>query len=374
VPYPQQLEAKQRELARLLRASLGPRMPEVAPVIGQAAGLDGMPWGFRHKAAFVFGSAGNTRRLVMGHYAAGSQRVVPVDACPVHSPRANRLAFALRDHLARAGVPAAGPRLEGILRHVLIRTTADDREAVVMVVVTRNDRSLRAPLRAFLASADPPPTGLLVNIHVRPGPFMVGERTLRIAGRAAVRETRPGATFLVSPTAFFQTNPDAAAVLVDQVLGEAGDPRPGRTVADLYAGSGLFAVPLALRGDTVLAVEENARAVRDGEVNARVNGVPPGRLRFLRARVESAIAGLQRVSPSVVLLDPPRQGCGARVMRMVFRDLAPARAVYVSCDPGSLARELPAARDAGYVITRVQPLDMFPHTPHIETVVTLERE
>jgi tRNA/tmRNA/rRNA uracil-C5-methylase (TrmA/RlmC/RlmD family) len=100
---------------------------------------------------------------------------------------------------------------------VVIRTTHDDREAVVMLVVTRNETSLRAPLRAFLASADPPPTGLLVNVHARAGPFMVGERTLRIAGRAAVRETLPGASFLVSPTAFFQTNPQAAAVLLNQV-------------------------------------------------------------------------------------------------------------------------------------------------------------
>ena len=131
-----------------------------------------MPWSFRHKAAFVFGhGAGTPRTLVMGHYAAGSRRIVPVQACPVHSDRANQLAFALRDHLARAGVPAAGPALDGILRHVVIRTTHDDREAVVMLVVTRNDASLRKPLRAFLASADPPPTGLLVTVAHAPRPL-----------------------------------------------------------------------------------------------------------------------------------------------------------------------------------------------------------
>ena len=372
VPYPQQLERKRVTLARLLREALGSSAPEVQPLIAAPVADDGMPWAFRHKAAFVFGDApGKTRRLAMGHYAAGSQHVVQVDTCPVHSPRANRLAFALRDHLARAGVSAAGPRLDGILRHVVIRTTHDDREAVVMLVVTRNDPSLRTPLRAFLASADPPPTGLLVNVHARPGPFMVGERTVRIAGRAAVRETRLGASFLVSPAAFFQTNPEAAAALLDQVL-EQADVALGGTVADLYAGSGLFAVPLALRGHTVTAVEENTQAVRDGEANARLNRVPAGRLRFVRARVEDTVARLRRARPRLVVLDPPRQGCGAGVMRAIFRDLAPARALYVSCDPGSLTHELPAALDAGYRITRVQPLDMFPHTPHIETVVTLD--
>ena len=142
----------------------------------------------------------------MGHYAAGSQRIVPVETCPVHSDRANQLAFALRDQLVKARILAAGATPDGILRHVVIRTTEDEREAIVMLVVTRNDKSLRRPLRAFLAAADPP-TGLLVNVHDRPGPYMVGDETLRIAGRASIRETALGTVFLVSPTAFFQTNP-----------------------------------------------------------------------------------------------------------------------------------------------------------------------
>ena len=144
-------------------------------------------------------------------------------------------------------------------------------------------------------------------------------------------------------------------------------------VADLYAGSGLFAIPLALRGHTVVAVEENAQAVRDGEANARLNRVPPEALRFVHARVEDAAGRLGRPRPGLVVLDPPRQGCGPAVIRRVFTDLAPDRAIYVSCDPGSLARDLLAIVDAGYAVRRVQPVDMFPHTPHIETVVTLER-
>src|SRR5215203_3444342 len=143
-----------------------------------------------------------------GCYAAGSQRIVPVHACPVHGDRANRLAFALRDQLAKARIPPAGSGLDGILRHVVIRTTRDESEAVVMLVVTKNDKSLRRPLRAFVAGPDPP-TGLLVNVHDRPGPYMLGEETIRIAGNASVREQALGPSFLVSPTAFFQTNPDA---------------------------------------------------------------------------------------------------------------------------------------------------------------------
>jgi 23S rRNA (uracil1939-C5)-methyltransferase len=373
VAYAEQLERKRLVLERLLRPILGARGAAVQPLAGTTAGEDGMPWHFRHKAAFVFGpDPHDSRGFVMGHYAAGSTRIIPIETCPVHSSLANRLAFALRDQLAGARIAAAGPGVDGILRHVVIRTTKDECEAVVMLVVTRNDRSLRQPVRAFVAAHETC-TGFLVNVHPRPGPYMVGDDTIRISGRSAVRETVRGARFLVTPTAFFQTNPESAAVLVDEVVSQARVLEQRHHVLDLYAGSGLFAIPLAAGGHAVVAVEENAQAVRDGEANARLNRIPGGRLRFMRARVEDAIVRLARTRPGLAVLDPPRQGCGSQVIGAVFRDLAPPHALYVSCDPESLARELPAIQASGYRVVRVQPIDMFPHTTHIETVVTLER-
>ena len=123
----------------------------------------------------------------MGHYQRGSSRVVAVDECQVHSARGNRIAFALRDHLQRARISAAGPELEGLVRHLIVRTTFHEREAVAMLVVTRNDKRLRAPIRAFLASAERP-EGFFVNIHAEDSSYMVGERTLKIEGAAHVRE------------------------------------------------------------------------------------------------------------------------------------------------------------------------------------------
>ena len=180
----------------------------MSPMVPMPVGDDGMPWEFRHKAAFVFGDGPGG--LVMGHYAAGGRDIVPVSECPVHGARANRIAFRLHEALARARVRAAGPRLDGVLRHVIVRTSADERDAVALLVVTRNDQSLRTPVRALLASADRP-DGFYLNIHDRPSAFMVGRTTIRLAGHAHVRERRIGPTFLVSPTAFFQTNPVAAA-------------------------------------------------------------------------------------------------------------------------------------------------------------------
>jgi 23S rRNA (uracil1939-C5)-methyltransferase len=348
VPYAEQLARKRTELSRLLRIDVPPLLPSP------------LQSGFRSKVAFVFDSDG--RALVMGHYALGSQRVVPIDECPVHHERGNRIAFALRDRLVRANLPA------GVPRHIVVRTTQDGREASAMLVVRRNDKSLRTPVKGLLASPDRP-DGFFVNIHDRPGPFMIGEETIKIAGRSHVKETVREVSYLVSPTAFFQTNVGAAALLVDVVVEAAA----GRQILDLYCGSGLFALPLAGAGARVTAVEENRQAIADGNANLRLNRMDSDRVRFISARVEEAIARLAAERWDTVVLDPPRQGCPPSVITAVFERMKPARAVYVSCDPDALARELPVILKAGYRAARVQAVDMFPHTNHIETVVVLDR-
>ncbi len=332
-------------------------------------GDDGMPWHFRHKAAFVFDRAASGA-LVMGHYAAGGQAVVPVDECPVHGERANRIAFRLRDELVKARIPAAGADLSGVLRHLIIRTSEDERDAVAMLVVTRNVSALRTPVRALLASADRP-DGFFINIHERPSSYMVGRKTVRIHGHTHVRDRRVGLTFLVSPTAFFQTNPTAAAELVDVVMSHVPD--EATRVLDLYSGSGLFTLPLVATGYQVTAVEENPQAVADATRNLDVNQLDPRAVRLIGGRVEDALPAIARQRYDVVVLDPPRQGCPPAVLDAVFAGLAPARAIYVSCHPQSLAAELPGILQAGYAVSVVQPVDMFPHTPHVEVVVVLDR-
>jgi len=367
--YAEQLLGKQRTLERLLHGTLGSRAPRVSPVIGMAAGADGMPWRFRQKAAFVFGSDARGE-LTMGHFARGTNDVVPVVECPVHAGRANRIAFALRDELRRAGIAAWDGR-KGLLRHLLVRTSSDESEAVAVVVVARNDPALRTPLQRLLASPEHP-TGLMLNIHDRPGPYQVGRESLRIDGRGHVREEGLGPAFLVSPTGFFQTNVAAAAVLL-RLVQDALPRRPGLRVLDLYAGSGLFALPLAQRGHHVTAVEESRKATRDAARNARLNRVPEALLRLVPARVEQALPRLLRERFNVVILDPPREGCPPEVLRLVAERLAPERIVLVSCNPEALARELAQLQRGGYRAQMVQPVDMFPHTPHIEAVAVLAR-
>jgi 23S rRNA (uracil1939-C5)-methyltransferase len=369
VAYAEQLRIKTRALEAILRRALGDLAPRVRAMIGTPAGEDGMPWGFRQKSAFVF--APGPGGLVMGHFARGTHEVVPVDECPVHPERANRIAFALHDELRQAGVPAAGEGLDGVARHVLVRTTKDEREAVALLIVTRGGPELELPLAALLRRPERP-DGLAVNLHDRPGPFLLGRETRRVAGTGHVREESLGPAFLVAPASFFQTNVAAASVLVRLVI-EALPAETGLRVLDLYSGSGLFALPLAVRGHAVTAVEESRKGVSDAELNRRTNRVPEQRLRLVASTVERALPRFEPGAFDEVVLDPPREGAPPQVLREVFGRLRPRRAVLVSCSPDALARELPVALRAGYRIVRVQPVDMFPHTPHVEAVAVLER-
>ena len=353
VPYANQLAKKQKELSRLLQLDVPPLIPSPAES------------GFRSKVAFVFAPGPKGKGVVMGHYALGSRRVIPIDECPVHHARGNRIAFTLRDHLHRAGVGS-------LLRHVVVRTTEDGREASAMLVVYRNDKSLRQPVKKFLASTEKP-DGFFVNIHDQPGPFMIGDETIKIEGRSHVKETVNGVSYLVSPTAFFQTNVGAAAAMVRLVLEAIGqiDKPDGLSpdVLDLYCGTGLFALQLAKAGARVTAIEENRQAIKDAEGNVRLNRIAEGRVRFIAGKVEELVKG----HFDAVVMDPPRQGCPPRVLSAVFDQMRPTKVVYVSCNPNALAKELPGILRAGYRVARVQAVDMFPHTNHIETVIGFER-
>jgi 23S rRNA (uracil1939-C5)-methyltransferase len=361
IAYPEQLRLKADLVTRLVQAVV-PSAPRAHVMLPTTA--TNTPWGYRSKVHFVVHSGKREGKLVMGHYARQSRRVVPVRECPVHDERGNALAFELRDVCERAGVTS--------LRSIAVRVGCTTSETMATLVAsTDTDKRLRVASRRALARPGAP-TSLHVNIHTRDDAFVFGKETRHVGGPERLREDVGGVSFLVSPTAFFQTNVRAAEILVQQVL--AAVPK-GATVLDLYAGAGLFALPLARMGHEVVAIERHPGAVADGMASMRLSRLPPERCRFITRSVEAAARAIGRKLPAAdsVILDPPREGCEASVLNGVFRGRSPATAVYVSCDPTSLARDLGRITSHGYQVHSMQPVDMFPHTPHVETVVVLER-
>jgi len=358
IGYQEQLRIKTRRLAQLVHDAV-PSAPPPLPMIA-ATPLD-EPWNYRNKVHFVFDDVRGDG-LVIGHYARGSRRVVPVDQCPVHDDRGNAIAFALH----RACVAAGAGRT---LKSVAVRVAPSTSEALATVVVTNSgDKALRTATKAVI-DGDAAPSALHINVHPRGDAYIFGSETRRIAGPARIREDLAGVSFLISPTAFFQTNVRAAEALVKLVL--AAVPSDCGTVLDLYAGAGLFALPLARRGHRVVAVEENRVAVADGIASRELSRISEDHCRFIAASVEAVVR--RRTMTDAVVLDPPREGCRRDVINAVFGVLTPKTGVYVSCNPETLARDLAFIATRGYAIRSIQPVDMFPHTPHVEAVVVLER-
>jgi 23S rRNA (uracil1939-C5)-methyltransferase len=283
-----------------------------------------------------------------------------VRECPVHDERGNAVAFGLYHAYER--------RPPDSLKSVAVRASVSTDETMATLVLSDN-RDARVRTVTTQALEEPwAPSSFHVNLHPRGDPFIFGPDTQHIAGTSRLREDVADTAFLISPTAFFQTNVRAAAILVRLVL----DAIPhDASVLDLYAGAGLFALPLARRGQPVVAIEANAVAVADGEASLRLNRIPATRCRFIARPVSTAIR--RTGAADAVILDPPREGCEAVVLDGVFGTRRPAVAVYVSCSPGTLARDLARIEGHGYEIRSLQPVDMFPHTPHIETVVMLTR-
>jgi 23S rRNA (uracil1939-C5)-methyltransferase len=373
IAYAEQLRLKTAIVGGLVREAV-PGAPAPAPMIA-ATPLEN-PWHFRQKAHFVFDRA--TRQgLVMGHYARGSRRVMAVQECPVHDERGNTVAFGLYHAYARVAaherrhgpsVRRGGPGPPVSLRSVAVRASVSTNETMATLVLsdTRDARVRTATKQALKENWAP--SSFHVNLHPRGDPFIFGPDTQHITGTGRLREDVADAAFLISPTAFFQTNVKAAAILVRLVL--EAIPHDA-SVLDLYAGAGLFALPLARRGQGVVAIEANAVAVADGEASLRLNRIPAGRCRFIARPVSAAIR--RAGAADAVVLDPPREGCEAVVLDEVFGARHPAVAVYVSCNPDTLARDLARIAGHGYEVRSLQPVDMFPHTPHIETVAVLTR-
>ncbi len=249
IAYPEQLRLKTALVDRLVREVV-PSAPAVRPMLPSTP-VDA-PWGYRHKVHFVFDGA----PLVMGHYIRGSRRVLPVQECPVHDPRGNGVAFDFYTAFRGARVEAE----RGGLRSLAVRVGVGTEDVMITLVVSKDsDRRVREATRKAI-SRQTLSTSVHVNMHQRRDAYIFGKDTRRIAGAERMREKVNGTSFLVSPTAFFQTNVRAAEILVRLVSAEVP---PGARVLDLYAGCGLFALPLARAGHDVTAVEENYVAVAE---------------------------------------------------------------------------------------------------------------
>jgi 23S rRNA (uracil1939-C5)-methyltransferase len=362
LPYERQLEAKAeqvREALERIGRLEGFELQPIVPAVDE--------WRYRNKVEYSFGT-GPDGELVCGFHAPGRwDEIVPIDDCLLASERSNEVRRQVTAFAATRGLTAWDRREQrGLLRNLVIREGRRTGEIQVRLVTSPGAIDTDALVDAVECD------GLFWTRRHELGETVQGGETVLLAGATQLREELNGLDFLISPEAFFQTNTEMAERLY-AVAADLAQLRGHERVFDLYCGIGTIGLTLAARAREVVGVEIVEPAVADAIANARLNDVLNAR--FYAGDIRLAMRDLVEEAgrPDVAVVDPPRAGLSQKVVRRIV-EAQPSRIVYVSCNPTTLAPNAAQMVEAGYRLTRVHPVDMFPQTPHIESVALLERE
>jgi len=295
-------------------------------------------------------------------------KVLDIENCLLQPEAGNAILEDVRAFMRRSDLPVYDLRRHtGFWRFVVLRHSSARDEWMVNIVTGFEQQNALAPLCSKLLQRHADIVSIVNNVTTRKAAVAVGEHETLLSGRAMIRDRIGPFAFNISANSFFQTNTAAAEILYG-VVKDYADLNGGETVLDLYSGTGSIAVFLSPAAHDIVGIEQVPSAVQDAETNCRLNHIH--NCRFIQGDIRRCLQGIA-VRPSVVISDPPRAGMHPDVIAQIMH-LAPGRIVYVSCNPASLARDVALLQPA-YTLKKVQPVDMFPHTPHIEAVALLER-
>jgi 23S rRNA (uracil1939-C5)-methyltransferase len=363
--YEAQIAAKEAQVGDALRRLGGVAEPPLEPILPAVERFH-----YRNKLEYSF-TPGPEGPILGFHKAGRWDEVLDVERCWLTTDLGNAIREAVRAWAREEGLPAydqAGG--SGYLRHLVVREGRNTGQALVELVTAPGERFERGYLVEVLRRF---PEVRSVHWAVNDTPAEVTNLpTTLLWGDEAIEEELLGLRFRVRPNAFLQTNTSMAERLYELALGAAGL-TGGETVYDLYCGIGTIGLVMAAHALTVWGVEVSEESVACALENAELNGI--GNAAFFAGNVGQALEELRERAgpPDVVVVDPPRAGLAGKALRRVGEAAAP-RLVYVSCNPTTLAGDMKRlAADYGYRLERARPVDMFPHTPHVETVALLTR-
>jgi 23S rRNA (uracil1939-C5)-methyltransferase len=373
--YEKQLEYKRRHVAESLEHIGGIKDTPVHAAIPSPAVFE-----YRNKMEFTcvdrrwlmpaeLSDPNVKKGFALGLHVPGTfHKVIDTQACLLQPEPGNQILSEIRDYIKSSGRPVYGLRShEGFWRFVVLRSSTASRRWLINLVTAFEDPGVLKPLAERLRAAFPETAAIVNNVTGRKAAIAVGEFERPVAGDTCLRDRIGRFEFEISANSFFQTNTRSAALLYDIVATYAGLDG-SETVLDLYSGTGTIPIMLSGSCREVIGIEMAASAVADARTNCRLNGI--ANCRFLLGDIRDCLPGLG-VRPDVVVIDPPRIGMSKEVVQAVLQ-LEPDRIVYVSCNPATLARDL-ALLQPDYQAHEIQPIDMFPHTFHVESVARLKR-
>ena len=325
------------------------------------------PDGYRNKAQYPINEEGRA-----GFFAARSHRIVPVDCCRLQPPVFSDIQKAFELFIKQYGISIYNEQTgKGLIRHLYIRSSAGG-DVLVTVVINGEKLPHAEPFIEILKTMlGDKLSGVCINVNRQKTNVILGDTCRTLYGKGYIVDTICGVKLRVSPLSFAQVNHDMAQKLYSAAIDAACV--EGKTVIDLYCGTGAIGLIAAARAKSVIGVEIVPQAVEDAIKNAAENGIENAR--FICDDAAGAAARLrdEGVTADVVIVDPPRKGCDSELLSIIANNFSPERIVYVSCDPATLARDLKILSTLGYSVRTATPADLFPRTAHVETVALLEK-
>ncbi|WP_298647165.1 23S rRNA (uracil(1939)-C(5))-methyltransferase RlmD [uncultured Proteiniphilum sp.] len=380
LPYEEQLKQKQQQVADNLERIGKVDLPDINPILGASRTTfyrNKLEFTFSHKkwlteAQIAGGETFDNMKALGFHIPGMFDKVLDIDKCWLQDDLSNQIRNAVREFCLENNYSFFDLRNQtGLMRTLIIRNSSLG-EWMVIVVFYEDDPEKREKLMGFIAGKFPQITSLLYIINSKANDTITDQEVITWHGRDHIYEEMEGLKFKIGPKSFFQTNSEQAYNLY-KVVRDFARLSGGETVYDLYTGTGTIANFVARNAKKVVGVEYVPEAIYDAHENSRLNGID--NTLFFAGDMKDVLTAdfiSEHGRPDVIITDPPRAGMHNDVIDVILL-AEPERIVYVSCNPATQARDL-SLLDGKYRVARIQPVDMFPHTHHVENVVLLEKK
>ncbi len=364
--YQAQLRFKTEKVRQNLIRIGGFESPSVMPAIGMTD-----PYRYRNKAQYPVSVING--KTVCGFYASHSHRVIPCEDCLIGQKENSYIISRVKSFMEENQLTAYDETTHnGIVRHIVIKSAVNTGEVMICLVINSTEFALKQEFVNALYDLDYIKS-IVINYNSEQTNVIMGHTSETIYGKTTITDTIGKLKFNISPLSFFQVNPIQTEKLYQTAL-DFADLSGNETVIDAYCGIGTISLFLAQKAKTVYGVEIVKEAIDAAKENAKLNGIT--NTEFFAGKAEEIVPYLYRekdISADIVVVDPPRKGCDKNLLDLLL-NMAPDRIVYVSCDSATLARDLKILCQNKYSLVKIQPVDMFPHTTHVETVCLLTRK
>lgn len=360
LPYEEQLKIKKETVIKLLKGLISPKTK-----INDCIGMDN-PTHYRNKVHVVLGLDRN-KKIITGMYQENSHKIIPITSSLIHDTKADEIIQSIKEIISKQKLSIYDEdKNSGLLRHILIRRAKKTDQTMVVIVTSSEIFPGRNNFVKELRKKHPEITTIVQNINSRKTSIILGDKERVLYGKGYITDILCGLKFNISSKSFYQVNSIQTEVLYHKAI-EYAHLTGKETVLDAYCGIGTISLIASQKAKEVIGVEVNRSAVIDAINNAKINKI--SNAYFYCSDVVDFIKDLNEIN--TVFLDPPRIGCDDRFLKSLT-NLKPQKIIYISCNPESLARDLKIL-NKNYHIIEVQPIDMFPHTAHVEYIVLMSR-